>query len=69
MTDETSVKLNKEINARLINLQIKASYFSDEELVNPQETVQNLNELVEQNNFNRISILKQMGQLILIREK
>lgn len=65
MTDETSVKLNKEINTRLTNLQIKASYFSDEELANPQETVQKLNELVEQNNFNRISITQADGTAYL----
>lgn len=56
ITDEINVRLNKEMNAKFTNLTVTAKYLSEEELAHPEKAVQELNQVAEKSNFNRIAI-------------
>lgn len=56
ITDEINVRLNKEMNTKFTNLEVTAKYLSEEDLAHPEKAAQELNQVAEKSNFNKIAI-------------
>lgn len=61
LTEEASQSVENEIDTQLKELSVTADYLTDEEVANPEETVQGFGEMIEKNGYDGMGIISLDG--------